>query len=288
MKKKVIGLGEILWDMFPEGKKMGGAPANFAYHSSQLGMMGYVVSAVGYDNLGQEILTQLSSKKLNFEMEQIGFPTGRVTVTVDKMGVPQYDILEDVAWDNILLTQAMRDLARCADAVCFGTLAQRSHVSRQTINSFLDLVPQSALRVFDINLRQHYYSSELIEKSLQRSNALKINNDEVEVISNMFGLTKMGEKDFCHYMLHKYNLQYVILTKGENGSYVMNDKECSFLESPQVHVADTVGAGDSFTAAFVYGILLGENLRQAHQLAVRLSAYVCSQVGAMPPYPIVY
>lgn len=284
MKRIVVGLGEILWDVFPESKKLGGAPANFAYHASQLGFDGYVISAIGKDALGVEILSQLSPKQLNMEIEQIDFPTGTVLVSIDDKGVPQYDISQDVAWDNIPLTEAMKDLAKCTDAVCFGTLAQRSSRSRETITKFIELVPEESLKVFDLNLRQSYYSRELIEMSLSQCNMLKINDDEAKVVSELFELNAISEVEFCKYMLSNYNLRYVILTKGENGSYAADSNQISFFESPKVNVADTVGAGDAFTAAFVCSILSGKKLVDAHMEAIKLSAFVCTQPGAMPVY----
>ena len=288
MNKIIVGLGEILWDVFPERKILGGAPANFAYHVSQFGFKGYALSAIGDDLLGKEILNSLESKKLNYLIETTDFPTGTVQVTLNDKGVPQYEICEDVAWDNIPFTNSTENLAKNTAAVCFGSLAQRNSVSKESICRFLKTVPKGCLKIFDINLRQHFYSKELIEESLELANILKINDDEVVVIAELFGWEKLSEKDICIELLKKYNLDIVILTKGTDGSFVYNQKESSYHPTPKVHVADTVGAGDSFTGAFIASYLHGNSIMEAHQLAVELSAYVCTQHGAMPVLPDAY
>ena len=285
MENIIVGIGEILWDVFPSGKVLGGAPANFAYHASQFGFDGYAVSAIGKDALGDEIIENLSGKKLKYRIEQTSFPTGTVQVTVDAKGIPQYEICENVAWDNIPFTPEMEALASQTKTVCFGSLAQRNSVSRTTINRFLDTVPADALKIFDINLRQHFYSSELIEHSLSRCNILKINDDEVVLVGDLLELENKTEMEICRYLLEKYQLNMVVLTKGTQGSYVITNNETSFQPTPLVTVADTVGAGDSFTGAFVAALLKGKSISQAHKLAVDVSSYVCTQQGAMPILP---
>lgn len=285
MENIIVGLGEILWDMLPGGKVLGGAPANFAYHVSQFGFDGRAISAIGNDALGDEILDNLNSKKLKYCVEKTDFPTGTVQVTLDGKGIPNYEICENVAWDNIPLTPEMEAIARNTKTVCFGSLAQRNSVSRTTINRFLDLLPADALKVFDINLRQHFYSKELIESSLNRCNVLKINDDEVVIVADLFGWKAKTEMEVCQQLLSDYELQMLVLTKGTQGSYVLTATETSFQPTPQVEVADTVGAGDSFTAAFVASLLKGKNIQEAHEMAVQVSAYVCTQHGAMPVLP---
>lgn len=286
-KNIVVGMGEALWDVLPEGKKIGGAPANFAYHISQFGLNGKVVSAVGEDKLGTEILENLQAKKLKMQIETVPYPTGTVQVELDAEGVPCYDIKEGVAWDNIPYTKELDELAHQACAVCFGSLAQRSVVSRNTINAFLDAMPHDAnvLKIFDINLRQSFYTKEILCNSFKRCNILKINDEELVTVSRMFGCPGIDLQDKCWILLGKYNLKMLILTCGVNGSYVFTPGEMSFVETPKVEVADTVGAGDSFTAAFVAAILSGKTVREAHELAVETSAYVCTQNGAMPELP---
>ncbi|MDM8145857.1 carbohydrate kinase [Bacteroides eggerthii] len=286
-KNIVVGMGEALWDVLPEGKKIGGAPANFAYHVSQFGLNSKVVSAVGEDKLGAEILENLQAKKLKMQIETVPYPTGTVQVELDAEGVPCYDIKEGVAWDNIPYTKELEELAHQACAVCFGSLAQRSVVSRNTINAFLDAMPHDAnvLKIFDINLRQSFYTKEILCNSFKRCNILKINDEELVTVSRMFGYPGIDLQDKCWILLGKYNLKMLILTCGVNGSYVFTPGEMSFVETPKVEVADTVGAGDSFTAAFVAAILSGKTVREAHELAVETSAYVCTQNGAMPELP---
>ncbi|MDR3218306.1 MAG: carbohydrate kinase [Dysgonamonadaceae bacterium] len=295
---KVLGIGEILWDCLPDGKVLGGAPANFAYHAAQFGFEGYAVSAVGKDSSGKEILDVLAEKRLNNLIERVDYPTGTVQVTLDDKGVPKYEICENTAWDNIPFTAQMEALARNCKAVCFGSLAQRSKVSRETILRFLELVPNDSLKIFDINLRQHFYSKEIIHNSLVKCNILKINEEEVIALAKLFYncgsdpqfLAKVDlaqsaeifEQDFCKRLLKAYNLKMVIETKGAIGSYVFTADETSYIDTLKVQVADTVGAGDSFTGAFTAALLQGKSIREAHKLGVDISAYVCTQKGAMP------
>jgi fructokinase len=288
MNDMIVGMGEALWDVLPEGKKIGGAPANFAYHVSQFGFNSRVVSAVGDDKLGNEILENFSEKNLNFMIEKVPYPTGTVQVELDAEGVPCYDIKEGVAWDNIPFTPALEELAKQTRAVCFGSLAQRSVVSRETINKFLDAMPDDGgqLRIFDINLRQSFYTKEILCNSMERCNILKINDEELVTVSRMFGYPGIDLQDKCWILLAKYNLKMLILTCGVNGSYVFTPGEISFVETPKVEVADTVGAGDSFTATFVAAVLKGKKVSEAHKLAVEASAFVCTQNGAMPVFPL--
>lgn len=284
----VVGMGEALWDVLPEGKKIGGAPANFAYHVSQFGLNSCVVSAVGDDKLGMEILDNFREKKLNCMIETVPYPTGTVQVELDAEGIPCYDIKEGVAWDNIPYTPALEGLARQTRSVCFGSLAQRSVVSRETINRFLSAMPdgEGQYKIFDVNLRQGFYTKEILCNSMRQCNILKINDEELVTISRMFGYPGIDLQDKCWILLAKYNLKMLILTCGVNGSYVFTPGEVSFVETPKVEVADTVGAGDSFTATFVAAILLGKSVSEAHKLAVEVSAYVCTQNGAMPELPV--
>ena len=280
-------MGEALWDVLPEGKKIGGAPANFAYHVSQYGLPSCVVSAVGDDILGHEILENFTSKGLKHIIPTVPYPTGTVQVQIDMAGVPQYEIKENVAWDNIPFSDRIESLARMTRAVCFGSLAQRNVVSRETINKFLDAMPKSddVLKVFDINLRQGFYTSEILCNSMEKCNILKINDEELITISRLFGYPGIDLQDKCWILLGKYNLKMLILTCGINGSYVFTPGKVSYLPTPSVKVADTVGAGDSFTAAFISSILNGKSVEQAHYKAVETSAFVCTQKGAMPILP---
>ena len=287
MNNVVVGMGEALWDVLPEGKKIGGAPANFAYHVSQFGLTSCVVSAVGPDALGKEIQENLTSKGLNHLIAEVPYPTGTVQVEIDQAGVPQYEIKENVAWDNIPYTAQLEALAKRTQAVCFGSLAQRNVVSRETINRFLDAMPQTedSLVVFDVNLRQGFYNKEILCNSMKRCNILKINDEELVTVSRMFGYPGIDLQDKCWILLGKYNLKMLILTCGINGSYVFTPGNVSFQPTPKVDVADTVGAGDSFTAAFIASVLKGKSVAEAHSIAVRTSAFVCTKDGAMPVLP---
>ena len=273
--------------MLPEGKKIGGAPANFAYHVSQFGFDSRVVSAVGNDDLGDEILKVFKEKQLKHQLQTVNYPTGTVQVTLDDNGIPCYDIKEGVAWDNIPFTDDLKRLALSTRAVCFGSLAQRNEVSRTSINRFLDTMPdgEGQLKIFDINLRQGFFTKDIIRDSCQRCNVLKINDEELVAISRLFGYPGIDLQDKCWILLAKYNLKMLILTCGTNGSYVFTPGVVSFQETPKVPVADTVGAGDSFTATFTAALLKGKSVPEAHKLAVEVSAYVCTQSGAMPELP---
>jgi fructokinase len=284
----VVGLGEALWDVLPEGKKLGGAPANFAYHAGQFGLQTIAVSALGEDALSEETVQQLEEKKLNYEMPRVPYPTGTVLVELDAEGIPTYDIKENVAWDNIPFSESIENIARHAQAVCFGSLAQRNVVSRETIYKFLDSTPSDCVKIFDINLRQQFYTKEVIQESLKRCNILKINDEELITIGRMFGYPGLDIENKCFLILGKYNLDMLVLTCGVNGSYVFTPGKVSYQPTPKVEVADTVGAGDSFTGSFCAAILRGKTVEEAHQLAVRVSAYVCTQNGAMPQIPDTY
>lgn len=285
MGKYVIGLGEALWDMLPEGKKLGGAPANFAYHARQFGEEGLAVSAIGHDALGEELVGQLEEHNLPYHLSCVDYPTGTVQVTLDAQGVPQYEIKTDVAWDNIPFDEELRALAADCKAVCYGSLAQRSPVSRATIQAFLKATPVNCLKVFDINLRQSFYTKEVLEESFRSCDILKINDEELVVISRLFDIPGLGLDEKCWFIYKQYGLKMLILTCGTNGSYVFYEGGMSYQVTPKVEVADTVGAGDSFTGSFIGSILQGKSVPVAHETAVKVSAFVCTQAGAMPIVP---
>ena len=280
MKKVIVGIGEILWDMLPSGKALGGAPANFAYHAGRLGGEGWAVSAVGDDALGREILDLVASKGLHTLIAVTDKPTGTVQVSLDERGVPTYNIMEDVAWDNIPFTADMEALAKRADAVCFGSLVQRMG-SRASVLRFVRSMRSDALKVFDINLRQHYYSKEVLEASLRLADILKINDEEIGIVAGMFGLGE-DDRDACRALIETFCLKLVILTRGADGSEVITADEVIPQGVGDVDVVDTVGAGDSFTAAFVVAYLRGDSLAEAQRLASETASYVCSRKGAMP------
>jgi fructokinase len=285
-KPLIVGLGEILWDMLPGGKVLGGAPANFAYHCSQLGADSYVISAVGKDDPGCEILEKVEALNLPSEYLYIEerYPTSKVTVRLDAKGHPQYTIHKNVAWDYIPINQAALDLVSGADALCFGSLAQRSPISRQSIQSYLEQTSTDCLRVFDVNLRQNYYSRELLEKSLEFADILKLNNEELIVMKDLFSL-KGKEDELIGSLIQDYKLKLIALTKGAEGSTLYNGSEKSDYRSDPVNAIDTVGAGDSFTATMVMAYLEGMPLNEMNRKASEISAFVCTQKGATPVIP---
>lgn len=342
--RPVVGIGELLWDVFPAGKQLGGAPANFACHVSQMGLNGVVISAVGRDALGDEALAALAGRGLRCRIARVAQPTGTVQVSLDAAGVPQYEIKTDVAWDNIPFTAELAALAASARTVCFGSLVQRSSVSRDTIFRFLSATPADCLKVFDINLRQHFYSPEILDRSLRLADILKINDEEIHTLSSLLApsaspdsptssspasLTSPAHPVFPAspsspaapaspvssalsvsevfpdssslsqnslaggadlqrlgwWIKKQFSLKMVVLTCGAEGSYVFHDGGVSFQSSPKVEVVDTVGAGDSFTAAFVASLLRGCSVSDAHRRASEVAAYVCTRPGATPPLP---
>lgn len=285
-KPIVVGIGELLWDLFPAGRALGGAPANFAYHAQALGAAALIVSRIGMDTFGDEALAQL--KGLGLSTAHItrdpSYPTGTVSVSLDASGKPSYTIHENVAWDHLPTTPEILALARRADAVCFGTLAQRSEVSRSTIRSFLKATAPGALRIFDVNLRQAFYDREIIESSLGLASVLKLNDDELPVLADLLAipgdpLTAMEE------LARRYRLRALALTKGARGSLLYDGDRFFAHHGYAVEVADTVGAGDAFAAALAIGLLEGRDFDAINESANRLAAFVCSQRGAMPPIP---
>lgn len=282
----IVGIGEILWDMLPEGRRLGGAPANFAYHVSQFGLKSLAVSAVGRDEAGDAAIQEMNSLTM---LSRVDFPTGMVDIRLDSSGIPQYDIRIPAAWDNIPFTPELKQLAYRTRAVCFGTLARRSPSSRHTISAFVNTVPrgEGQWRILDINLRQPFYSRDIILEALEQCNILKINDEELSIISGMLSVPGATIQEKCRQILLRFKLKFLILTCGVNGSYVFSSltETPSFLSTPHVTVADTVGAGDSFTAAFIAALIHGRSPLEAHRLAVDVSAYVCTRNGAMPELP---
>jgi fructokinase len=279
-KNKVYGIGEVLWDILPEGKQLGGAPTNFVYHTHNLGANSTIISAIGNDDLGNEIKQALKHKEIDNVLSISSAPTGTVSVELSE-GIPEYTIHEKVAWDNIELTNAVKSELHSADAICFGSLAQRSQFSRLAIKEAVTLVPDSALKVFDINLRQNYYTKDLIAESLQLANILKLNTEELQILSDFFDL-ESDQTEACSSLQNLFGLKLIALTNGSENSMLVTQGKTSVLTTPKVEVIDTVGAGDSFTAALVRGLLKNESLEMIHQIAVNYSAKVCMSEGATP------
>lgn len=279
----IVGLGEVLWDMLPAGRQLGGAPANFAYCSQLLGNRGIVVSRAGEDALGDELRECLRASGMSDDYIQTDplHPTGTVKVELDATGRPEFDITYPVAWDYLEGNADLQQLASQCDAVCFGTLAQRSEQSRKTILRFLDFTPTNCLRVFDVNLRQSFYSAEIILQSLEKANGLKLNDHELPIVSNLLGIA-VGE--FCKRVLARFELEFVSITRGERGSLLCGCDGISEHSGFRVEVQDTVGAGDAFTAGLVYEYLRGASLTQMNETANRIGAWVASKTGGMPKF----
>ena len=283
---KIIGIGEIVWDMLPAGKQLGGAPVNFAFFAKELGAVAYAISAVGDDELGNETLERASATGVDISLiQRNALPTSRVLVTLDEKGIPQYEIVEGVAWDAIECREQELALVGDADVICWGSLAQRSETSRKSILAMIDAAPKSSIKVFDINIRQHFYSREVVEESLRRADILKLNEDELPLVAELFG-KKGKESEIIKALIADFDLQQVVLTCGAAYSEVYSKEGLvSHIATPKVTVADTVGAGDSFTATFVTLLWKGLSIGEAHAKAVEVSAFVCTQNGAIAPLP---
>lgn len=282
----VTATGEVLWDILPEGKHLGGAPANFVYFANALGAEGLLVSRVGADELGDETLRRLNQLGIGSEGVTCDseHETGKATVALDGAGVPRFTINEPAAWDFIAVSDAVQARVAKSAAVCFGTLGRRHSVSRASIRALVSSVPKTALRVFDVNLRRPFYSKELLDEGLELANVLKLNDEELAILSEMYGLS--GSETARLYQLRdRFELRVVTLTKGAAGSVVIDGQRVSQHPAVPTVIKDTVGAGDAFTAALVIGLLRRDHLDALHAHAARLAAYVCSQAGATPPVP---
>lgn len=284
MKKRVVGLGEVLWDLLPDRACLGGAPANFAYITTLMGDQGIIASRVGQDSRGLEALRRMEELKLDIDQVQTdaAHPTGTVKVEVDDRGQARFDIANPVAWDFLEWTPAWQKLTTEVDAVCFGTLAQRSQRSRATIRQFLLSVPATAVKIFDVNLRQSYYSSDLLADSMKLADIVKLNDEELPKIMNLNHLTHKDEHSSAQCLLEKYELKLVCVTRGSRGSLLIGNGQ--FAEHPGflVNVADTVGSGDAFTAGLLHEYLHGASLDLMNEVANLVGAWVASEVGAMP------
>lgn len=282
----IVGLGEILWDVFPDGAKFGGAPANFASHAAALGGDVRMVSGVGRDELGDAALQTLKKKQLStdFIQQPENFPTGAVQISVDAAGRPTYEFGRDEAWDHLLWSDALAELARDTDAVCFGTLGQRGRISRQTIQRFVAATRSDCLRVFDINLRPPFVSLPDVDASLRLATVLKLNDDELPVLAEHYGLTG-SPIDQLKLLAQRFALRAVVLTRGADGAVLLRGDEISERPGQSVVVKDTVGAGDAFTAAVTLGLLRGLPLDVINRHASRVAAFVCSRAGATPQLP---
>ncbi len=280
----VVGLGELLWDLLPTGKQLGGAPANFAYITGLLGDQGIPASRLGDDHLGHEAIQRLTDLGLptGFIQQDTTHPTGMVKVELDSAGQPRYEICESVAWDYLEWTPPWQKLAADADAVCFGSLAQRSEQSRSTIRSFLQTTRPDAISVFDVNLRQNFFTADVLADSMKLATIVKLNHDELPRIMQIFQEKHRGEESSARRLIEMYGLKLVCITRGDDGSVLATADACSVHHGFRVKVADTIGAGDAFTAALVHEHLHGAPLGRMNEVANRVGAWVASQVGATP------
>ena len=279
----IAGIGELLWDKLPEGKKVGGAPANCVYHAACLGAEGYIISAVGNDNSGRELLSELNNTPLHHIIDKVDKPTGSVNVIIQE-GIPEYTITENTAWDFIPVSNKSLSLMKKIDALCYGSLACRNNVSHNTIITLLKHANPSSLRLYDINIRGEYYSKELVVELLHYASIFKIDKEEAIILKNMMG-RDISDKVLSEILMEKYNLKYLIITNGSIDSTIYAENESSTIRTPYINISDTIGAGDAFAGAFLYFTLVNMPLAEAHQMAVNTASFVCTQSGAWPKYP---
>lgn len=283
---KVIGIGEVLWDLLPSGPQLGGAPANFACHAHQLGAQAQVISSVGNDDLGKQVVERFNEMAIGCGTVQVDpqLPTGTASVTLDQDGTPHFTIHQPVAWDALTLADGALDAVRNAHAVCFGTLGQRTSAAASVIQELVAATPSASFRVFDINLRQRFYSKEIIERSLRIANVLKLNDQELDVLSPMFGLSGAARERIVQ-LAALFDLKLAALTRAEQGSLLYRKGKWSEIPGRKIEVVDTVGAGDSFAAALVMGLLFGFGLDDIHRIAADIAEFVCTCRGATPLLP---
>ena len=281
----VVGLGELIWDLLPSGKQLGGAPTNFAYVARLLGNAGVVASRVGDDQLGREAVARLGQMGLDasFMQRDAEHPTGTVGVTLDARGEPNFAVNEDSAWDYLEWTPRWQELAARADAVCFGTLGQRAPQARATMNSFLRHTCTGALRLFDVNLRHSFFTPDMLAAALRQATVVKLNSDELARVAAMLGTDTHGELATARHLLSAFDVRLVAVTRGAGGSLLVTHAEAVEHAGFHVRVADTIGAGDAFAAALAHGSLRGAPLADISTAANRLGAWLATQTGATPP-----
>ncbi len=284
MKKKVVGLGEVLWDLFPGRSCLGGAPANFAYITTLMGDQGIVASRVGEDSRGLEALRRMEELGLDIDHVQTDrdHPTGTVKVELDGNGQPRFEIAHPVAWDFLDCSEDWQRLADKADAVCFGSLAQRSQKSHETIRSFVGATSSDTLKVFDVNLRQSFYSAEILSESMRLADIVKVNDEELPKIMSLSKFAHKDELSSAKRLIDTYELKVFCITRGGRGSLLVRNGDTSAHPGFKVRVADTVGSGDAFTAGLVHEYLHGASLDLMNEVANLVGAWVASEVGAMP------
>ena len=287
MSLKIVAVGEVLWDLLPAGPQLGGAPANFACHAQALAAEARLITRVGDDALGREVLARFTRRSVSTEAVQIdaGAPTGTVTVEIAEGGQPNYAIHQGVAWDRLAVTRRALDAVRACDAICFGTLGQRSGIARDAIRQLVSGAPQDSLRILDINLRAPFFDRTVVEESLGRANVLKLNDEELPLLATMLGLTRACADGWLGELRERFGLRLIALTRGSGGSVLLSEDRRSEHPGLPARVVDTIGAGDAFTAAMTLGLLLHWDLDRISARANEVAAYVCSQAGATPGLP---
>ncbi|WP_020473979.1 carbohydrate kinase family protein [Zavarzinella formosa] len=286
MNLRITAIGEVLWDLLPEGRQLGGAPANFACHARSLGADATLISRVGQDDLGREVLARFAAK--GFPPETIqqdnNAPTGTVSVEVDAGGQPKYTIHADVAWDHLQADESAGQAVAKADAICFGSLGQRSALARSSIQTLVKSARPETLRVFDVNLRPPFWTREVVEQSIRLADVLKLNDQELPILAGLFGISG-DEREQVTGLAGRFHLKLVALTRGAGGSLLLAEERWSEHPGFPVTVRDAVGAGDSFTATLVVGWLRHHDLDDINRMANEVAAYVCTQPGATPDLP---
>ena len=285
---RIAGVGEILWDIFPDGPRFGGAPANFSCSTAELARdkaRVKMVSAVGKDDLGRKALNALQERGVETDaVQQSSQDTGSVLVELDSAGVATYRFAENTAWDQLAWSDQLEEISENCDAVCFGTLGQRSQCSRETIRRFVSSIPDSALKIFDINLREPFYDDQLIRDSLELANVLKLNDDELKLLARQFSADG-STREVIEHIARQCQLNVVAVTRGEQGAIIWREGAVSDLPGREVQIADTVGAGDAFTAAMTLGLLQDDDTDTVNQRAIATASYVCTQSGATMSMP---
>lgn len=286
--RHIVGIGEVLWDIFPDGPRFGGAPSNFSCSAAELARDAaqvFVVSAVGTDELGDRALESLAEHHvLSSGVQRNPQETGKVLVELNSAGVARYRFAEHSAWDSLDWTEDLRQIAETCDAVCFGTLGQRNQCSRETIQRFVRSTPQHAFRILDVNLRAPYIDETVITESLDMATVLKLNDEELPRLAKLFAITG-NDQEIMQQLANQFDLRLVALTRGAQGALIISGNEISLLPGVQVDIADTVGAGDAYTAAMTLGMLHGHSVQDINRAAIEAAAYVCSKPGATMVFP---
>jgi fructokinase len=285
---KIVGLGELIWDLLPNGKQLGGAPSNFAYISAVLGDDAFIASRIGRDELGREALSQIKAQGVSPSYIQIDpvHPTGTVGVSIGEHGEPSFQVNENSAWDYLEFSEEWNQLAGEADAVCFGTLGQRERVARQTIKLFLEATRNDCLRIFDVNLRRSFFTRTVLEEALRLATIVKLNHEEILQVARLLESSLEGDIEIARMLLGEFGVEIIALTRGALGSVLITEQEAVAHPGFRVQVVDTIGAGDAFTATLTHHYLRRLPLEEIAEATNRMGAWVAGQAGATPRLPL--